>query len=694
MRIGLDVLRRWVDLPEDPHQVRILLDECGLEVKRVERDAVGPCFTLELLANRGDHHCYEGLSRELYGRLGTKLHRPDVSALATGLSPVELRIETELCLRYTATLLTRTGTGSLSPEALRVLAASGQGSVSPPVDASNVANLELGQPTHAFDADQIEGAVVVRLSRPGERAWPLFQPEPVEVPAGTLVIADDRKILGIAGVIGCEESKTTDRTTRLLLESATFDPVAVRKASRAMRITTDASARFERGADPARPLIGAGRVADLLASAGWKVAGPSGVAGSWVDPRRSLPLDPAAANRFLAVELSPSDQAERLSRYGFTARGGAVDVPTWRLWDVEFTADLYEELAKSLGYDNTPEALPPIALGAEPSPAEARRARAEEVLLGNGFYEVYTDGFYGRDVFALLGLAEGDPLYAHVQTTNALDRGYALLKNNALHQAITAVGINERRRTTDVKMFEWTRTFHPTPIGGADRGDRRAPPCTERHLLWMVAAGRDRSPGWEDHSRAADPTYLSGVLGELGVELGLRFTLDRDAVRGDPLAQALHPGRSAAILRDGVKVGVIGEVHPAVCRRYKLKTARPCYLELDASAILAAGERPRYVEPPATQDLVRNLAFALPRGLDAGEIVRTALELGPDWLDRVSIVDRFVLPESDGVFRSVTFELHYANPEAARTAEEVNAATGALVGALLDRFGARGVTQR
>ena len=129
-----------------------------------------------------------------------------------------------------------------------------------PVDATILAGLELGQPTHAFDADKVVGPVTIRTSRAGEKAWPLFQPGPVEIPAGTLVIADDVKILAIAGVIGCEDSKTTADTKRLLLESATFDPPSVRIAARALGLATDASGRFERGGDPTAPLVGAGRV--------------------------------------------------------------------------------------------------------------------------------------------------------------------------------------------------------------------------------------------------------------------------------------------------------------------------------------------------------------------------------------------------------------------------------------------------
>jgi phenylalanyl-tRNA synthetase beta chain len=704
MKVALDVLRRWVDLPDKTAAVRTLFDECGLEVKRIEPGAGGPVFVLELLANRGDHRCYEGIARELHGRLGGELRLPRVPELERGVA-FPVRIETPLCLLYTATLLERRQQDERMPEeAARVLEAAGIHAISGPVDATNIANLEWGQPTHSFDADTIEGTLTVRLSRKGERAWPLFRPEPVELPEGTLVIADERKILGIAGVIGCEESKTTASTRRLLLESAAFDPVAVRKASQALKLHTDASARFERGSDPDRPLLGAARVVELLEGRGaWVRSAPTTVAGDWHNPRSVIPLSPAETSRFLALSLDAAEIAERLGRYGFTCRREGderllVSVPSWRVWDVEFPADLYEELAKSVGYDKAPTALPEAGLGALPSPAELRRAQIDEVLVGNGLYEVFTDGFYSRQAVAQLGVPEDHPLARHVETQNAVDRNYSLLKNNCLHQAIEAVAANERRRVADVKIFEWTRTFHPCPPEPGDEvlsrwPDPRRPPCTERKVLWAVVSGRDRPRAWQDTGRPADAHYLKGLVEELAVELGLDLRLDPQS-EAHPLLPFLHPGRRAAIVSGDEVVGVLGEVHPAVCKRYKLKTARPCYLEIAADELLVEGERPRYLEPEVHQPLVRSVTLGLPLHLEAADVMEVMHAYAPDSLAKIDVVDLF-LPETSGAtIRSLTFELHYTNLDAGLTADAVNAATDAMIRAVLDQFGSRGVHQR
>lgn len=696
MRIAHDVLRRFLPaLPTDPRAVRDLLDDLGLEVKRTEEDGVTTVFTLELLANRGDHHCYEGVARELAARLDAELVLPAVAEIETGGDPWPVRVETPLCLQYGATLLEKVGDGIFDASALRVLEAAGIHSLGPAIDATNLSNLELGQPTHAFDADKIEGAVVIRTSRPGERAWPLFRDEPVVLPEDTLVIADEAKVLAVAGVIGCEESKTTDQTRRVLLESATFDPVSVRKASRALGIHTDSSARFERGADPERVLLGTGRVVHLLEGAGWQRVGATTVQGDWTDPKRVIPLDVDAANAFLGTSLTADDARGILDRLGFSVeendRGLQVRVPPRRLWDVEHVQDLYEELAKIVGYNDTPIGLPAVDQGALPSPAEVRRRTVDEVLLGAGFYEVVTDGFYGRDVLDLLGLTEAHPLWRHVETQNALDRAYSLLKNNALAQAVQAVGVNLNRRNPDVKAFEWTRTFHPIP---AVIASRTQPPCTERPLVWAIASGTAYDRGWAGDDQPADVWFLAGLVREIGVALRLELTLSTEGVEEHPLATCLHPGRRARIVRgDGQTVGILGEVHPAVLKRARIKAARPCYFELEADA-LVEGPRPPYEEPPAVHPIVRSLAFTLPDRFEAGRVQACLRASGPTWLEGVDITDLFAHERDGQPVRTVTYALRFANPEANRTADEVNAAVEQLVQAVETQFADQDVRLR
>lgn len=695
MKLSAALLNRYIHgLPNDARELRLLLDDAGLEVKRVEHTEDGPVFTLELLANRGDHHCYAGVARELSGRTGGALCGPTIKSLETGPAPIPLRNETPLCLRYTGTLLERGDGGGLSSEALRILEAAGIHSLSAPVDATNLSNLEIGQPTHAFDADTIDGQITIRTTEAGEQAWPLFQDKKVELPEGTLVIADSTKILAVAGVIGCEESKTTEQTTRLLLESATFDPIAVRKASRSLGIHTDSSARFERGADPTMALIGAGRVAHLLVEqAGWRLVGNTGIVGDWEDPNRRIHISLEGVNSFLETTLDGDEVAARLSRYGFQVSLEqpapvtlSVRVPPHRLWDVEFPADLYEELAKSIGYNATPIGLPPVEMGSLTREYDLRKLRAEDVLIGSGFYEVFTDGFYGRDKLSLLGVAEGHPLWHHVETTNALDRDYSLLKNNCIGQALEAVSKNMRMRHDQIKAYEWTRTFHPD--SSAENGV-----CFERNMLWGVVNGADRAKQWAGVDRPADPLFLKGVLQELAAELGLPIGLTR-LPEDYPVASLLHSSRSFGITIHGELVGAAGEIHPKALKAFKIKRARPCYFEIQADTLLGAGERPGYVEPPSYHPVVRSLSFTLPHGLTAGEIRSSMIQAAPPSLSAIQIVDEYSHEGAESDLRTITYELRFANPDFSVTAEEVNGFAETLIEAVQTQFGDQGVKLR
>ncbi|MBN2800524.1 MAG: phenylalanine--tRNA ligase subunit beta [Deltaproteobacteria bacterium] len=718
MKISPSVLSQYIDIPEDHRELRELLDDVGIEVKRIEESEAGIAFNLELLANRGDHACYEGVAREISGRTGASVRLPSVPHIplcAPADFPVEVLVESALCLHYSATLMERVSDGVPFPkEVLAPLLATGVHAISAPVDATNLSNLEFGQPTHAFDADTLVGAVRVRLSSAGEQAWPLFQEGKITLPEGTLVIADDEKILAIAGVIGCEESKTTASTTRLLVESATFDPISVRKTSRALNLHTDSSARFERGANPALATVGAARVVGLLEQyAGWRRVSDTLLVGEWADPGRLIPLEIPVAASFLEYPLTAEEVATRLTRYGFRVsppgpRWDADDgwiaspevldrsrdrnrttvlvrVPPGRLWDVEFPDDLYEELAKSIGYNNTPSDLPQVDMGKLPSREEQVRDRVEDVLLGMGFYEVFTNGFYGRETRERLGFDERHPLWEHVEVQNAIDRGYSLLKNNALGQAVEALAANTRWRQEEVRMYEWTRTFHLDE--GAPNGV-----CRERKLLWALASGPAHSPSWRDKGGSADPWLMRGLVEEIAAELRLPLAVVPGR-RPHPLSSALHPNRQAAVVLGDKVVGLLGEVHPTVVAANRIKRARPVYLELDLPPLLTEGRALPFADPPELHPINRSLAFTLPQGVYAGDVAALLKGAGPSWLTEVAITDLFEHQEDGQPRRAVTFALTYANDEV-RTSDEVNSASDYLVKVVEQRFGEAGVRQR
>ena len=689
MKISATILQQYVELPSSGRDLRMLLDDIGIEVKRHD-EAVGH-FTLELLANRGDHHCYQGIAREISGRTGGGVCAPSTAELTVGTHPHPLALETDLCHLYSATLLTKSGAEqALDKSTLAPLEAAEIHSVSPAVDATNLSNLEFGQPTHCFDADTISGSITIRLARPGETAWPLFAEEKVVVPEGSIVIADDEKILAIAGVIGCEESKTTENTKRILVESAAFDPVSVRKASRALGIHTDSSARFERGSDPSAVLVGAGRVVHLLEEIGWQRQGETGQVGTWSDPKNTIQLDVKAASAFLDRELSDEETINRLSRYGFTLSGESgrytVTIPTHRIWDVEYVADLYEELAKSIGYNDTPQNLPKVDMGALPLHRDSVKQEVEEILLGSGFYEVFTNGFHGTNLRDRLGVSEDHVLWSHVETTNALDRGYGLVKNNCLAQAVEAITSNVRAGTRPIQMYEWTRTFHPSSTA-----ENKV--CTEHQLLWAIATDSLETHRWSGRPQHADVWFFKGLVDEIATTLKIPLSIG-PADTSQPLSDCLHPGRQATIRLNNEVVGILGEVHPRITASFKLKRKRPIYFEVSRSALEGPKYITRYQERSVQQPIVRSLAFSLPPKVQAGDIVSSIQSNGPNWINSVQIVDLFEHEEEGIAKRAVTFSIVYGNEEGNRSADEVNQVSTDLITSIEQEFGPRGVTLR
>ena len=362
-------------------------------------------------------------------------------------------------------------------------------------------------------------------------------------------------------------------------------------------------------------------------------------------------------------------------------------MPAGRLWDVEDPEDLYEELAKSIGYNTLPEAMPAHTTGVRPSPSQQLRSRIEEVLLGAGFYETITDGFYGRGLPERLLPSSTHPLWRHVETVNSLDKGYSLLKNSCLGQALLGLSSNIRMGLRQVRLYEFTRTFHP---------DRKAPNglCRERHVLWLLAHGGRRDESWADHPPAVDILLLKGLVEELSVELGCTLSLSIPEANEDPTGSLLHPYRRAAIFHKGTVVGVLGEVSPPQVQAMGLKKARPCYLELDLSALELRAEMGTF-SPPSLRPLsTRSLAFSLPPQVQASEVLAVMMAVAPDWLEAIDITDLFIHQEDDQSMRALTFAIRYRNDESERSTEMLNQTTERLADAVISALGSRGLAQR
>jgi len=329
-----------------------------------------------------------------------------------------------------------------------------------------------------------------------------------------------------------------------------------------------------------------------------------------------------------------------------------------------------------------------VPMGSAPSYREQVRQQVDDLLVGEGFFEVLTDSFHGCDLARKWDLPPSHPYADHVQVLDAAEKGYSHLKNNALLQLIAGLGENLRLKVEEVKIFEWPRTFHPDPA--AENGL-----CRERPLLTLACVGHSRPPAWGDSPRPADAWYCKGLVQELAVALGVPLEVHGPDPE-QPLSTFLHPGRQAAIRLQGHTVGILGEVHPQLCARLGIKRARPCYLEIERDALETPSCRHAYREPPDQPATIRCLALTLPGTLAAAPVLATMQDAAPDWLDGIRIVDVFQHPDDPACVpqRTLTYELAWSNTERTRTTEELNTATEALLRAVEQEFGSQGVVQR
>lgn len=683
MKISLNILKSFIKLDEDLNKNISLLEDVGLEVKKLDKTENDVLLTLELLTNRGDHHSYEGLAREISGRTG------DIPAVMPSIdvaphdNPDLFSIDTDSCLAYSLTKYKcdeNTTQKDLDKFYLNMLDVSGVNHICPAIDVTNVVNLELGQPAHVYDADKIKGQIVIRKSVAGEKADLMFQKGEIELPEGITVISDDEKILTIAGIIGCEGAAVDENTKNVLFETALFDPVDVRKASKKLGIQTMASIRFERGGDLSAIQKAVNRATYLYNQVGWKNEGGMNFKQNVVLPERQISISAEKASDYLDYDLTDKEIVDRLSRYGFKVEKDKENlnftVPTHRIWDVEFPVDLYEELGKSIGYNNLVNVLPVATIGAKSSYKEEQKDLVDNCLVNEGFFEVFTDSIYSNAHKDKMCLEAEDPLNKHISITNAQDKGYSVLKNNCLTQAVELVEKNLRVRNKDVKAYEWTRVF--TPDSSAENGV-----CDETKILWGVVNGNAFSEHFSYKDVPSNPLYLKGLISKMSLNLGVGLKFNTDInVKEQPVANLLHPLRRMQITdMSGKTIGIFGEVHPKVLFAYGIKNERPCYFQFDSEALLSLPQRERqYEQPSELLPTNRDICLEVPERYPAGSLIDDIKNSKEHPISRVELTDIYQ-PEGTKD-RKITYSIDYQAGKKAFVAEEVNNWTAALKAAL------------
>jgi phenylalanyl-tRNA synthetase beta chain len=657
---------------------------------------------IDVKPNRGDALSIVGLARELAAVTGAPLRLPVVEVPESGdaaADHITVTVEdTELCSRFVGRWIDGV---VIRPSPLEVqlrLMAAGQRPVSNVVDASNYVMLELGKPVHTFDGTAVDGgAIHVRRARAGERletldhVWRDLTPE-------TLLIADARGPLAIAGVMGGASSEVGEGTTSVIVESAIFDPVSIRRTAARFALRSEASLRFEKGLDHAVALVSADRTAQLIAA--WvdgRVA--RGVIDS--DPSERAPrrvaFRPARVNRILGVSIPADEQRALLARVGVAtepAASGAlvpiderVQVPVGdgelayvavvpgHRRDIAIEADLVEEIARIRGYETIPSVRPATAIPAyRPDPHRALD-RVRDLLSGRGLSEVVTHGLIGPVDHARLGFAAADQ--ETIRIGNPVANDHAEMRRSLLPGLLRVVAVNEHQRREDVAIFE---------VGSVHRSVGGTP--VETPMVGILLAG-DWLPGaWDQTGRAAEMADVVGLVEWLAARLGIG-RLERLAT--EAWAGIEHPGRVAALraVAAGLVIGRAGELDPRFVGAADVRATRVAFalLELDAVAD-ATPPNSRLVPIPRVPAVERDLAIVVGAQVPAGAVEATIHEAGGAMLADLTLFDRYRgAPLAAGEV-SLAYRLRL-QADHTLTDGEVDALVGSVVTALQARCGAR-----
>lgn len=582
----------------DVRQLAERLTAAGLTAEGVEGEGPDAVLDLEITANRPDAMNHRGVAREAALAIGRTFVDPPAPAVVEGPTPAgslaSVRIdEPSLCSRYSARVIEGIRVGPASAAVRERLAAIGASAISAPVDATNHVLWDIGQPMHAFDLDKLakgpdgRAQIVVRRARAGETLVTLDGVARTLAP-DHLVIADTEKPVALAGVMGGLDTAIGPSTTRILLESAHFDPTVVRRTARALGMHTDASHRFERGTDPETTVEGLDRASRLIvADAGGTVAAGRIDVVARKSRRLELTLRSERRDAFLGMRIDKSHAFAILEGLGFEPRTDgfghtAVTVPTWRV-DVGIEVDLIEELIRCVGYDQLPETLPKGSVPAASDERSSLEDRVRDLLAGSGLVEAQTYSFVSpRENEPFLSLSPGDP----VVLANPLGEAYSVMRATPLAGLLASAQHNVRRGARDLALFEVGRAF-----------GRNGAEIRERRSVTFLLHGQEGGH-WSETTRPVDFFDGSGVVAALFAGLGVSgietATVPTFRAEKSPF---LTPGRTARVIAaDGTPAGWVGVLAPGIAAAYDL--VEPVVADLDLAAIVPLPP-PTSVEMPA-----------------------------------------------------------------------------------------------
>jgi phenylalanyl-tRNA synthetase beta chain len=666
-----------MELPEDAPVGQNIRDYLGLNDLK---------FTIKLTPNKADCLSVLGVAREVSALTGETLSLPQfrpVPVSTDEILPAKISAP-DLCGRFTGRVIRGLNARAATPEWMkRRLERSGQRSVSALVDISNYVMLEVGQPSHVFDLDKIHGGLDVRWGRKGE-SLKLLNGNTVEVDEWVGVIADDKEIESLAGIMGGDSTAVTLDTTDVYLEAAFWWPNAIQGRARRYNFSTDAAHRFERGVDYATTVEYIERITSLIN----EICGtPETKVGPIDDQVVNLPqrkpvmLRTERAAKVIGVALDDARIADIFTRLRlpFTQEPGKffVTSPSYR-FDIEIEEDLIEEVARVYGFENIPT-LPPVAPSAmliEPENTRSLFAIRHQ-LADLGYQEVVNMSFV-EQVWEADFAANLEP----IRLQNPIASQLSVMRSSLIGSLVANVRYNLNRKAGRVRVFEIGGVFlrnpqaqdGPLSIAGFDQPKRVA----------AIAYGPAFDEQWGMASRAVDFFDVKGDLEALFAPRQLRFEKTEHP--------ALHPGRSAAVVLDGKQIGFVGELHPRWLQKYELPQA-PVLFEVDAEA-LRARELPRYTEISKFPGATRDLALVVKQDVPAQALLdafnnELASNVNGKLVQAVVLFDEYRGKGLEQDEKSLAFRFSLQDTQSTLQDESVDAIMAALAAAAQQKHGAK-----
>ncbi len=639
---------------------------------------------LDLTPNRGDCQSVINIAREIKAITGAKLHLPEAELMESDElteNLIKVKVEdSDLCRRYACRVVRNI---KLAPSPIwmqRRLLSAGVRPINNIVDVTNYVMLEYGQPLHAFDLDMLKGScIVVRRGKPEEKMVSL-DGETRDIDPEMLVIADQTEAVALAGVMGGLASEVTDKTNTILLESAWFEPLTVRKTALRLGMRTEASKRFEKGLDPDGVLPALNRAAQLIQQLGAGEA-TTGLVDAYMRPEaaRTIRLRASRANKILGTKLSRAEIQEILARLEFSCELSSKDsllvsVPSYRV-DILEEVDLIEEVARIYGYERIPVTYPQGVLVQEHYTPDSVKKRVIKAASGFGLDEVLTYSFTGENNFDKLRIPPKSPLRRVLEIQNPMRDEQRVMRTTLLPGLMDAVIYNYNRKLIDLSLYEVGVVFLPQKPGQIPE---------ERLHLGIAACGK-LSQGWQGIEEERDFYYLKGIIEGVFVKLGMH-DLQFQQCKDNPM---LHPGRSASIFFGDRELGCLGELHPDVLVNYDLAD-RVVVCEVDLQTAFPFVDRHIRFRPiPRYPGVHRDLAVIVPVAITADQVQKLIYKSGGEILSDCRLFDVYDGDQVPKGCRSLAYSLHYQAQDRTLTDEEVATVHNRIMERLAEDIGAQ-----